>query len=383
MHIQRLLILLVSISMLIILSAYGFSSPNLFQGKVLSPKGEPVEGASIRINHNDEIIALTNKTGGFEFQTDKLVFSLEARSSLYPTYRAIWFPDNTPDQFALLVLKKPFDLQGRVTDKNNKPIKTAKLRIYGLGYFTQTGFGLITTLTADTEGKFLIKDMIPDNQYQVEVAADNYQTFRTETLIAARSWIPQLAWIKLEPTLAISLRSDIKPNTAARFTDDSYWRSRAQQGYTLSQMPSLSSIRKPEPAIRATAKPNLVSEVVPGLSSNNQVTVIVTDTAGNPVSGAKIMVAGKTMVTDSTGKIEFTPPRLGEININVNYNSVWYSKSYNISHPNDIIRIRVGTIETPKPKYVPAASAVYSNPSIKYDPTNGVVHKDFLPHRGP
>jgi uncharacterized GH25 family protein len=387
MTIKQLLMLFVSLSMLLALAVYGISSPNIFQGKVLSPKGEPIEGASIRINHLDEIIALTNKTGAFEFQTDRLVFSIEARSSLYPTYRGIWFPENNQDQFVLLVLKKPFDFQGRVTDKNNKPIKTATIKVYSAGYFSQTGFNLITTLTADTSGKFLIKDLVPDNQYQVEVSADYYQTFKTDTLIAGRNFIPELAWVKLDSNIKVSSVSDIRPTAAvrtavpesrlssvARVPDQSYWRSKAQQNpYPVSKIPSLSSISKPYAVPRATAKPNMVSEMGPGDSFKNQVTIIVTDTADKPIAGTKVMVAGKTMVTDTTGRIEFTPARLGEININVNYNNVWYSKSYNISHPNDVIRIRVGTIDNPKPKYVPSASSVYSNPSIKYDPTNGTT----------
>ncbi|MFB3895919.1 MAG: carboxypeptidase-like regulatory domain-containing protein [bacterium] len=387
---QRYFILLFSISMLILLIVYGISSPTLFQGKVLSAKGEPVEGASIRINHTDEIIALTQKSGMFEFQTDKLVFSLEARSSLYPTYRAIWFPEHNQEEFALLVLKKPFDFQGRISDKNNKPIPAAKLQIYSSGYFSPTGFSLIATITADAEGKFVIKDLVPDNQYQVEVSADNYQTWKTDTLSAGRNRLPELAWIKLDSNIRYSSVSDIRPTSTARVAgpdtrstpsprvpDDSYWRSRAQQtGDYPAQMPrtkripnasSISSVP------RSTANPNFIAEIISGDSSKTQVTVAVIDLDGKPVPGTKVIIAGKTMVTDTAGRIEFTPEKRGEININVNYQNVWHSRSYYISHKTDTIRIRVGTINKTNPEYVPPASTIKSDPGIKYDPTNGTT----------
>lgn len=400
MYIQRLLLVSCSLLMLLVFITYGISSPTIFQGKVLSPKGEPVERASIRINHNDEILTLTNKTGGFEFQTDKLVFSLEARSSLYPTYRAIWFPEHNQDEFALLVLKKLFDFQGRITDKNNKPINLAKLQIYSSGYFSQTGFNLIATLTTDTAGKFIIKDLVPDNQYQVEVSADHYQTIKTDTLIAGRNWLPELAWIKLESNIRYSSVSDIRSTTSARVAvpdtrstssprvpDDSYWRSRVQQtGDYPAQMPRTKRIPNASSVSsipRSTSNPNFIAEIISGDSAKNRVTVEIINLDGKPVPGTKVIVAGKTMVTDTSGKIEFTPEKAGEININVNYQNVWHSRGYRISHPNDIIRIRVGTIAKPKSEYVPPASAIGSKTGIIYDPTNGNVNVSDLWRRGP
>lgn len=282
---KRLQFMLFSLSMLIVVSVYGLSSPTLFQGKVLSPKGEPLEGAVVRINLNDELTTKTNQDGLFEWNNEKHpAFVIEAWHSEYPQYKAISNIESHVEPFALLVLKKTIEIKGRVTNKAREPIKNAKIYLETVvGAMSASSFGRVTTVVTDVEGNYLLKDLVSDRVYRIAIYADNYVRIVTEPFVASRKWLNsafrELEWIQMEP--------------------------------------------------------------------GNRITFLITDKNGEPISGARLMSGGKDWsysrgtTTDINGKAVLTDLPLGKVRIDVfNKYNQHNGDDYSITDPKEIVRIQ-------------------------------------------
>ncbi|MFB3895918.1 MAG: carboxypeptidase-like regulatory domain-containing protein [bacterium] len=191
--------------LLLSFTAYGATKTYSIQGKVLSPKSDSVEGAIVRINLNHELTIKTNKDGMFEWNNEKQpAFVIEAWHSQYPEYKAISIIENSKEPYALLTLKHTIGIKGRITNKVKEPIKNAKIYLEtAVGAWSASSFARITTVISDTNGNYLIQDLVSDQVYRLAIYADNYVRIVTEPFVASRTWLnsalQKLEWIQMEP----------------------------------------------------------------------------------------------------------------------------------------------------------------------------------------
>jgi hypothetical protein len=158
----------------------------------------------VRVNLNDELTTKTNKDGLFEWNNEKNpALVIEAWHPEYPQYKAISIIENNKEPYVLLVLKHTIDVKGRITNKEKEPIKNAKIYLEtAVGAWSASSFAKITTVVTDTNGNYLIKDMVSDQVYRLAIYADNFVRIVTEPFIASRKWLnsafQKLEWIQME-----------------------------------------------------------------------------------------------------------------------------------------------------------------------------------------
>lgn len=185
-------------------SAFAGAEHTLY-GKVLSPKGDPLAGATVRINLSDKHTLRTDNSGRFVWSNAEWPASvIEAEHPTYPGYKAITLVDPREEEtFALLVLKRTIDFQGRVTDLQKRGIAKAKLCLECAGGMTASGFAMQHRIETDNEGNFVLKGLVPNYPYHLAVYAKGYVRIVSEPFIASRMWpisssMQKLAWVKME-----------------------------------------------------------------------------------------------------------------------------------------------------------------------------------------
>jgi hypothetical protein len=296
MKTPRMVIILILSLSLFSFSTFGITSDNnrkaqpnnIIHGKVLSPNGDPIEGALIQgrfmsgRSYIHGYIVKTDSNGLFDWiRSNHEAYFLVATHPSYPQYKALWIERSFNEPFALLVLKKMIDLQGLITDKEKTPIKDAKIELLIGGVYTQTGYTYYEdAVTTDTTGKFIFKDLVPGFEYKEIINAKDYIEIEKSLMIAEGTIIPStrhLSWIPMERAYSIP------------FT--------------------------------------------------------ITDNTGKPIVDARILANGRGLKyryekrTNNEGKVIIDNLPLGEINVSVYYQGKGQDESYIVKDPKEIIKI--------------------------------------------
>jgi len=163
------------------------------KGKVLSPRGDPLSGAIVRINLLNEYTIKTDNNGMFLWTDVKVpAFVVDAKHPDYSDCKAMVIVDPMQkEKFVLLVLNKIIELDGRISNANKEGIPKARvyLECY-VGGYSSSGFGKYYQTETNEEGKYILRGLVPNHPYGLAVYAEGYVRVVTEPFIVFSEFGP-------------------------------------------------------------------------------------------------------------------------------------------------------------------------------------------------
>jgi HEAT repeat protein len=152
-------------------------------GHVASPGGRPLAGAEISIDRSNAGIIHSNKKGEFSYYGFSHLTVLEATHPDWPGHKALASPQGLTDSIDL-TLQRTQKFEGQILDDKSEPISSGKAALQVFVGTSASGFATIWRGTSDSNGFFVIEDLVPGKRYRLVVYAAGYSRSITDSFSA-------------------------------------------------------------------------------------------------------------------------------------------------------------------------------------------------------